>query len=250
MCDAASTIADRSDPTIDYLTRQAVGGFVRFRDRTQERKGQFAVPPATTDATKKKPLPLGIPVQPIILRDHAWAPTPICTEERTEGSLEEAASTIIAPVVDKDQAADEPKAVKESKTIPIDRKRSISSTSPVASSRDSDPWREVERKKRRIDDGDVLSACRRKSICVRCWETSGLCDFYGQCRSCKINKVKCVRKLCEVTDCKNPKCPCLHPGQWDETDPDLVVERGALPSRRQSCPRRRPPGDSYRPGRE
>ncbi|KAK5727871.1 hypothetical protein LTR17_012414 [Elasticomyces elasticus] len=45
---------------------------------------------------------------------------------------------------------------------------------------------------------------RRKAVCVHCWTTSGFCDFYGQCGSCRVQK-------------------------WDETDEDFVVERGPLP---------------------
>ncbi|KAK3660882.1 hypothetical protein LTR56_000640 [Elasticomyces elasticus] len=71
---------------------------------------------------------------------------------------------------------------------------------------------------------------RRKAICVHCWTTSGFCDFYGQCGTCRMEKVRCVRKLCgSGLACRNPRCPCLHPGQWDETDEEFVVERGPLP---------------------
>ncbi|KAK5730582.1 hypothetical protein LTR15_000519 [Elasticomyces elasticus] len=92
---------------------------------------------------------------------------------------------------------------------------------------------------------------RRKAICVHCWTTSGFCDFYGQCGTCRIEKVRCVRKLCSSgLACRNPRCPCLRksrfcshvlhshrltelllpdPGQWDERDDDFVVERGPLP---------------------
>ncbi|KAK5702798.1 hypothetical protein LTR97_003744 [Elasticomyces elasticus] len=71
---------------------------------------------------------------------------------------------------------------------------------------------------------------RRKAICVHCWTTSGFCDFYGQCGTCRVDKVRCVRKLCgSGLACRNPRCPCLHPGQWDERDEDFVVERGPLP---------------------
>ncbi|TKA80809.1 hypothetical protein B0A55_01618 [Friedmanniomyces simplex] len=51
---------------------------------------------------------------------------------------------------------------------------------------------------------------RRKAICVHCWLTSSFCDFYSQCGT-------------------NPRCPCLHPGQRDDSDAEYVVEEGVLP---------------------
>ena len=70
---------------------------------------------------------------------------------------------------------------------------------------------------------------RRKPVCEHCWATRSWCDFYGQCGSCRIAKVRCVRKLCGLgLSCRNPRCPGMHPGQWDEDDEDWVVEAGAL----------------------
>ena len=73
---------------------------------------------------------------------------------------------------------------------------------------------------------------RLKPICVHCWTTSSWCDFYGQCGSCRIAGIQCVRKHCSIgLGCRNPRCPCMHPGQWDETDETWVVEVGPLPRR-------------------
>ena len=91
---------------------------------------------------------------------------------------------------------------------------------------------------------------RRKSVCVHCWETSGICHAYGQCGTYRIAKVKCVRKLCSSgLSCRNPRCPCLHPGEWNEKDPEFTVEKGPLPKRnRGERPEtEKPLGDYYRP---
>ena len=90
---------------------------------------------------------------------------------------------------------------------------------------------------------------RRKAICVHCWEGRTLCDFNGQCATCRNDKVKCVRRSCDDgLSCRNRRCPCLHPGQWDESDASFVVEPGRMPTRRQHRPLPLPPGDFYRPG--
>lgn len=108
--------------------------------------------------------------------------------------------------------------------------------------------------KRRLPDDFLISKYgddyRRKSVCVHCWLTSGYCDSYARCGRCQIDKVKCVRKLCNLgLSCRNPRCPCLHPGQWDEKDTEWNVEEGPLPMKmRHSLPNAL--GDHYRPGRD
>ncbi|KAK4550530.1 hypothetical protein LTR36_000109 [Oleoguttula mirabilis] len=74
---------------------------------------------------------------------------------------------------------------------------------------------------------------RRKPICVQCWNTSSFCDFWGQCGTCRIAKVKCI-----------------HPGEWPEDDADWQVESGLMPvkkggDRKASTASRQ--GDYYRP---
>ena len=73
---------------------------------------------------------------------------------------------------------------------------------------------------------------RRKPVCEHCWATSSWCDFYSQCESCRMAGVRCVRKLCELgLSCRSPRCPGMHPGQWDENDEDWIVEPGVLSRR-------------------
>ena len=74
---------------------------------------------------------------------------------------------------------------------------------------------------------------RRKAVCVHCWETSSLCDRSPRCRTCRRENMRCVRKLCEEGErCGNVRCPCLHPGEWNEGNDEFEVERGELPRRR------------------
>ena len=61
---------------------------------------------------------------------------------------------------------------------------------------------------------------RRKAVCVNCLIQNRWCDGTSQCSSCRHNNVQCIHRLCpQGLSCRNPKCPGLHPGQWDETDP-------------------------------
>ena len=91
------------------------------------------------------------------------------------------------------------------------------------------------------------SLTRRKCICVRCWDTSGFCDFDPQCKNYRTADVKCVRKLCEHGDsCPKQRCPCLHGGEWDPKNQQWHVEEGPLPKRRREEPRFE--GNYYRPG--
>lgn len=73
---------------------------------------------------------------------------------------------------------------------------------------------------------------RRKAICVHCWTSSSYCDFSPKCATCVRFGVRCVRKLCEAGEkCWRPNCPCLHPGEWDEKDPEYTVEEGRMPKK-------------------
>ena len=70
------------------------------------------------------------------------------------------------------------------------------------------------KRKRPRNLGHNLEGYPRKAVCLHCWLTGTLCDFEGQCAPCRKTKVKCIRKLCELgLSCRNPRCPCLHPGQ-------------------------------------
>lgn len=81
---------------------------------------------------------------------------------------------------------------------------------------------------------------RRKPICEACWRNSIFCDFGGQCKACRDRGVQCVRVKCERGSlCENPRCPCLHDGEWDKSDRDWIVVEGQMPRKRM---------DSYRPG--
>lgn len=69
-----------------------------------------------------------------------------------------------------------------------------------------------------------------KAVCEHCWLTGEPCNLSPACRTCVRDGVRCVRKLCdEGRRCQCPKCPRLHPGQWDERDPEFVVEEGRMP---------------------
>ena len=72
----------------------------------------------------------------------------------------------------------------------------------------------------------------RKAICVYCWETDGHSDIYGRCGTCRGRNIRCVRKLCDHgLDCGNLRCPCLHPGQWNQQDTTWTVEEGSMPTK-------------------
>ncbi|EME48031.1 hypothetical protein DOTSEDRAFT_69833 [Dothistroma septosporum NZE10] len=86
---------------------------------------------------------------------------------------------------------------------------------------------------RRPDHPNVENWIERKPICVHCWETSGFCDFSAQCGTCKVDDVDCIRRLCSAgLYCTNTRCPCLHPGEWDENDKSWHVESGRLPPKK------------------
>ena len=99
----------------------------------------------------------------------------------------------------------------------------------------------------------------RKPVCTNCWATDRHCDKdRGQCWTCCSDNVTCVRKLCDRgLECRNPRCPCLHPGQWDKKSPEWVVEGGQMPWKPRGDPRGRGlrgnyvrrETDSYRPSR-
>ena len=87
----------------------------------------------------------------------------------------------------------------------------------------------------------------RKAVCQHCWETGRTCDSHGQCGSCRSLKIKYIRKLCTSgPGCLNPRCFRLHPGDWDPSDPEWIVEEGIL-GRKNSAIGSRPFGDYYRP---
>ena len=100
------------------------------------------------------------------------------------------------------------------------------------------PYRGVKGKKRphaSIADGDSAQqpANHRKSVCTHCWEWRKTCDSDAPCTACQANQVRCVRKLCEQGSmCGSQRCPCLHPGEWHQQDPEWIVEGGYLPKQR------------------
>lgn len=209
-----------------------------------------------------------------MLRKHEWKLTEIQSVEDDDSELtvktKEAAAKEhpIPPGPRRDQNAwslDHPRIPEESNDkYPFDsddlvRKRPHSQCSSRPMSYDhSDPRRDslepsifgrYARKNKRSLPADIDSPdYRRKSICVHCWLTRGFFDFYGQCGTCRIDNIKCVRKLCDAgLSCRNPRCPCLHPGEWDEKDPDFVVETGPLPVKGESSSHRvGSSGDHYR----
>ena len=107
-------------------------------------------------------------------------------------------------------------------------------------------FRKQYSKKRHNEDPDGASF-RRKSVCINCWRSRELCDFQPQCLPCKRLGLRCKRHLCSLgLGCRNPRCPCLHPGEWDESDPAWNVEEGNMPfGQKGTRPKR---GDMYRPG--
>lgn len=214
-----------------------------------ERRESLMVLPATRGAS----------VQPELLRQHAWILTPILfqpdhgdmfgqEEEKSAAMKEEykAETSVNLPMVDRGRTSG--RGSEETASLKRRRSRSPSNSRSVDT---PDPKHQQDFKKPRRTDN------RRKPICVNCWETSSWCDFDGQCGSCKIYGIKCVRKLCsEGERCFNQRCPCLHPGEWDETNSDWVVETGTLPRRRPASPKpvEYGPGrrvrDNYRSGDE
>ena len=164
-------------------------------------------------------LPLRRPshVKPVILNRAAWVLSAVPEEERTaykdliEGGGGNGITTAVA------EASPQPLPTT---ARPLKRRRRHSSPgSPSTRSRSP----------RRLR-GYLGPRPRRKAVCTHCWLTREFCDFYPTCGTCLRDGVRCVRKLCELGErCENWKCPCLHPGEWDERDGELVVEEGRMP---------------------
>ncbi|KXT12319.1 hypothetical protein AC579_7629 [Pseudocercospora musae] len=95
----------------------------------------------------------------------------------------------------------------------------------------------------------------RRSVCVRCWRTSELCDRGAQCRACQRDNVTCVHSICgHGLDCRHARCAKIHPGQYDEDDEDWVLDNVDMSGRNKGIDRderswlTRPVRDSWRPG--
>ena len=64
----------------------------------------------------------------------------------------------------------------------------------------------------------------RGKCCRPCAIDGSRCDYKAQCGNCRLKGVPCVRLVCGSGPmCRGPPCPLLHPGEWDEKDPQWVV---------------------------
>ncbi len=105
------------------------------------------------------------------------------------------------------------------------------------------------KKPRTEAQGDAQPILRR-TVCVRCYDDVARCDGNAQCARCLNTGLHRVHKLCERgASCFKSRCPCLHPGEYDERDREWVVEPGPMAKRQDPVVRRRE-GDFYRPGQE
>ena len=70
------------------------------------------------------------------------------------------------------------------------------------------------------EGADVL----RGKCCRPCAIDGIKCNYKAQCGNCRLKGVPCVRLVCSNGSmCRGLLCPLLHPGEWDEKDPQWVV---------------------------
>ncbi len=188
-------------------------------------------------------------VKPELLRAHEWAPEPITDLDQGLSSIEEddnedvhQEGSLKRKVV-KNEEQDE----NESNEYGPHTNTASSATEegdnadqqPDCKQDFSQSGSPSKRARTVIPSGP--SRTHRKSVCVHCWLTSGLCNGSGQCRTCRQAGTRCVRKLCRDGErCFSQRCPCLHPGEWDVNDTSCTVEAGDLPVKIRG-------GDFYRP---
>lgn len=218
-------------------------------------------------------------VKPEILREHLWMldeavpAKPEFVESRNDEEnvmrveTENKRSTNVIPEhLQLSGKPDEKKAERVPQDIPVSDAMNLLHMAPTSPARrnyfhPADPRRDSLKdsifgkyatgKKRSLPEAfDRNQGTRRaRSVCVHCWATDSFCDnngrMYGQCGTCRSDNVKCVHKLCDGgLGCRNPRCPCLHPGDWDPNNPEWIVEEGKMPQKG----RRRSGPDFYRPG--
>ena len=184
-------------------------------------------------------------IQPISLHEHQWRVSAIIPEKETDE--DEDSPNGNQGMETENNGLQGEKANSGSEKLASEQEGLMSPTE-LRSSKPNDPrcnspanstFEQGNGDKKRpfssIADGDSAQqpAVDRKSVCVYCWEWRKKCDSEAQCKNCQATGVRCVRKLCEEGDrCKGRRCPCLHPGEWDQQDPEWIVEGGFLPKQR------------------
>lgn len=185
-------------------------------------------------------LPLRRPssIKPVVLDSRAWVLSAVPEEERTKWMELIEEDTEDTEQDGGDGAANPVGEAYPEPPTPIDRspdttthrppKRPRRHSTPSPEPRSRSPRRHHQR-----GYHGSHTAHRRKAVCTHCWLTHSFCDRYPTCGTCVRDGVRCVRKLCEAgEECRSWRCPCLHPGEWDERDErigGMVVERGRMP---------------------
>lgn len=177
------------------------------------------------------------------LRPHIWVLTAIAQEGQAQCG-EEPSSDALLETADLNEAMSylQPLAIGQDCSPTRKRVRSSTEEQPNGDTisdgnevlEDLDPrilrMSQGARKRARLSLQRSLGFTRRKPICVRCWVKSAFCDFNAQCGSCIRAGTQCVRKLCQLDEnCTSSRCPCLHIGEWTESDDRWIVETGILP---------------------
>lgn len=181
----------------------------------KESKGKDEAPNLHDWAAGRRPSK----VKPRVLSEAAWLVTEVPEEDRTGFKEFMRGSGGV------DEGSEVPPPAKKRRLDP----RDIVQTSPnnaIIAAATTRPERPHSRTPRRYRGPP------RKAVCTHCWTTRQLCGFSPRCKTCVVDNEKCVRKLCEDGEwCLNSRCPCLHPGEWDEREEGFVVERGRMPRR-------------------
>lgn len=159
-------------------------------------------------------------VEPAILREHKWRQSLIIpdgkVDDRISGEVGSFQNRLHAGVLEQTSPA-EPECKVGLAHQSNEEKPATSTRSPF--SQPADPARNgssngffakyAKDKKRTFSTFDerpesaagstptpapaVQPSMKRKSICVRCWQTGGRCDFHPQCMSCRNAGMRCVR---------------------------------------------------------
>ncbi|KAK5172777.1 uncharacterized protein LTR77_002897 [Saxophila tyrrhenica] len=227
---------------IDRLKKQAAGGFVHFKgggkydlkDDEEERKAGMGKSLRSMAAT----FPASR-TQPQILREHHWRLTRVAgLENDVAGDEDEEIDFDAAPELE--ASPPEPTKAERHDSLPVDaaipsqrdrlKRRRSDFADPRRGSHHDQTFMEFAKTKRPRYEYRP-GRLPRKPVCVTCWKESGLCDRLSQCLRCQTKGELCVRKPCADEWCQSDRCPCLHRGQWDETDESWIVEKGRMPQK-------------------